>query len=72
MPNAFAARISLIGRNTQGVRLIDMEENDRAVSLARLEEQEEPELTPGPTGAPESGSDTTSTTEPTDSEGSEA
>jgi DNA gyrase subunit A len=61
-----AGRISLIGRNTQGVRLIDMEEDDRAVSLARLEEQEEPESTPGPTGAPDSGGDTTSTTEATD------
>jgi DNA gyrase subunit A len=60
-----AGRISLIGRNTQGVRLIDMEEEDRAVSLARLEEQEEPEA-PGPTGAPEAGSDTTSNTEATD------
>jgi DNA gyrase subunit A len=35
-----AGTISLIGRNTQGVRLIDMEEGDRAVSLARLEEQD--------------------------------
>ena len=61
-----ASRISLIGRNTQGVRLIDMEDDDRAVSLARLEEQEEPESTPGPTGAPESGSDTTRKTEATE------
>jgi DNA gyrase subunit A len=36
-----AGTISVIGRNTQGVRLIDMEEGDRAVSLARLEEQED-------------------------------
>jgi DNA gyrase subunit A len=35
-----AGTISVIGRNTQGVRLIDMEEGDRAVSLARLEEQD--------------------------------
>jgi DNA gyrase subunit A len=35
-----AGAISLIGRNTQGVRLIEMDEGDRAVSLARLEEQE--------------------------------
>ena len=33
----------MIGRNTQGVRLIDMEPEDKAVSLARLEEQVEPE-----------------------------
>ena len=31
--------ISLIGRATQGVRLIDMDEGDRAVSVARLEDQ---------------------------------
>jgi DNA gyrase subunit A len=34
-----ATGISLIGRATQGVRLIDMEEGDRAVSVARLEDQ---------------------------------
>jgi len=33
--------IRLIGRNTQGVRLIDVEEGDRVVSLARLAEKEE-------------------------------
>jgi DNA gyrase subunit A len=35
-----ARSVSIIGRNTQGVRLIDLDEGDRAVSLARLEEQE--------------------------------
>jgi DNA gyrase subunit A len=35
-----AGTISLIGRNTQGVRLIEMDDEDRAVSLARLEEQD--------------------------------
>ena len=35
-----AGAISMIGRNTQGVRLIDMEPEDKAVSLARLDEQE--------------------------------
>ena len=35
-----ARNVSIIGRNTQGVRLIDMDEGDRAVSVARLEEQE--------------------------------
>jgi DNA gyrase subunit A len=39
-----AGRISLIGRNTQGVRLIDMDPDDRAVSLARLEEQEDADV----------------------------
>ena len=41
--------ISLIGRATQGVRLIDMDEGDRAVSVARLEDQgsvEEPPQEP--------------------------
>jgi DNA gyrase subunit A len=35
--------IRLIGRNTQGVRLIDLEDGERAVSLARLAEKEEEE-----------------------------
>jgi DNA gyrase subunit A len=35
-----ASGISLIGRATQGVRLIEMDEGDRAVSVARLEDQE--------------------------------
>lgn len=35
------ADIRVIGRNTQGVRLIDIEEAERVVSLARLAEQEE-------------------------------
>jgi len=35
-----ARTVSIIGRNTQGVRLIDLDEGDRAVSVARLEEQE--------------------------------
>jgi DNA gyrase subunit A len=33
--------IRVIGRNTQGVRLIDVEESERVVSLARLAEKEE-------------------------------
>jgi DNA gyrase subunit A len=33
--------ISLIGRNTQGVRLIELEEGERVVSLARVAEKEE-------------------------------
>ena len=35
--------IRIIGRNTQGVRLIDVEEGERVVSLARLAEKEEEE-----------------------------
>ena len=34
-----ASGISQIGRATQGVRLIDMDEGDRTVSVARLEDQ---------------------------------
>ncbi|MBI3600728.1 MAG: DNA gyrase subunit A [Nitrospinae bacterium] len=33
--------ISVIGRNTQGVKLIDLREGDRVVSIARIEEKEE-------------------------------
>jgi DNA gyrase subunit A len=33
--------IRVIGRNTQGVRLIELEEGERVVSLARLAEKEE-------------------------------
>ncbi|MFQ5539984.1 MAG: DNA gyrase C-terminal beta-propeller domain-containing protein, partial [Candidatus Binatia bacterium] len=35
--------IRTIGRNTQGVRLIEMEEGERVVSLARLAEKEDEE-----------------------------
>jgi DNA gyrase subunit A len=35
--------IRVIGRNTQGVRLIDLEEGERVVSLARLAEREDDE-----------------------------
>ncbi|HEX9664043.1 MAG TPA: DNA gyrase subunit A [Candidatus Binatia bacterium] len=37
------ADIRVIGRNTQGVHLIDVEEGERVVSLARLAEKEEDE-----------------------------
>ncbi|MBS3733242.1 MAG: DNA gyrase subunit A [Desulfobacterales bacterium] len=37
------ADISVISRNTQGVKLIDMEAGERLVSAARLAEEEEPE-----------------------------
>jgi len=35
------ADISVIGRNTQGVRLINLGEKERVVSIARLAEKEE-------------------------------
>ena len=41
------ADISTIGRNTQGVRLIQLEEGDHLVSVARLAEREEDEESPG-------------------------
>jgi DNA gyrase subunit A len=41
------AEISTIGRNTQGVRLIQLEEGDHMVSVARLAEREEDDLSPG-------------------------
>ena len=36
--------IRVIGRNTQGVRLIDLDEGERVVSLARLAEKEEEDV----------------------------
>jgi DNA gyrase subunit A len=39
--------IRIIGRNTQGVRLIELEEGERVVSLARLAEKEEEDETEG-------------------------
>jgi DNA gyrase subunit A len=47
------ADISIIGRITQGVRLIQLEEGDHLVSVARLAEREDDEESPGgpsPTG----------------------
>jgi DNA gyrase subunit A len=38
--------IRVIGRNTQGVRLIDTESGERVVSLARLAEREEDDEEP--------------------------
>jgi DNA gyrase subunit A len=37
--------ISTIGRNTQGVRLIQLDEGDHLVSIARLAEREDEEET---------------------------
>lgn len=42
------ADISTIGRNTQGVRLIQLEEPDQLVSVARLAEREDTEEPDGP------------------------
>jgi DNA gyrase subunit A len=46
--------VRAIGRATQGVRLIDIEDDDRVVSIARLVEKEEPgdpaEPAPGDAG----------------------
>jgi DNA gyrase subunit A len=48
------AEISTIGRNTQGVRLIQLEEGDHLVSVARLAEREEDDESLGdpPEGGP--------------------
>jgi DNA gyrase subunit A len=48
------AEISTIGRNTQGVRLIQLEEGDHLVSVARLAEREEDDesLADPPEGGP--------------------
>ncbi len=48
------ADISTIGRNTQGVRLIQLEEGDHLVSVARLAEREDDDSLTGP--APAGGS----------------
>jgi DNA gyrase subunit A len=45
------ADISTIGRNTQGVRLINLEDGDHLVSVARLAEREEGEEPPASTPA---------------------
>jgi DNA gyrase subunit A len=49
--------IRVVGRNTQGVRLMGLRENDRIASLARVateaEEEEESAATPEPPAAPE-------------------
>jgi DNA gyrase subunit A len=47
------SEIRVIGRNTQGVRLIDLEEGERVVSVARLAEREDETETREETSAPE-------------------
>jgi DNA gyrase subunit A len=50
------ADISTIGRNTQGVRLIQLEEGDHLVSVARLAEDEgEAAAAPAPPEPPAEG-----------------
>jgi DNA gyrase subunit A len=44
--------IRTIGRATQGVRMIDIEGDDRAVSIARLAEKDEDEMNGGETPQP--------------------
>jgi DNA gyrase subunit A len=44
--------IRTIGRATQGVRLIDIEGDDRAVSIARLAEKDEEDTNGGNGGEP--------------------
>jgi DNA gyrase subunit A len=53
------ADISTIGRNTQGVRLINLEEGDHLVSVARLAEKDDGEEPggPPPEAAPQGGND---------------
>ncbi|MDO8793534.1 MAG: DNA gyrase subunit A [Vicinamibacterales bacterium] len=55
-----AARdIRTIGRNTQGVKLIDIEPDDRVVSIARIDEQDDdPAAEPGPDTPTDSSTDT--------------
>ena len=55
-----ASGISLIGRATQGVRLIDLDEGDRTVAVARLEDQGTIDEA-APDTTEETGNDTSST-----------
>jgi DNA gyrase subunit A len=45
-----ASDISVIGRNTQGVRIMSLDESDTVVAVVRVppEEEGEPQLTPPP------------------------
>jgi DNA gyrase subunit A len=64
--------IRAIGRATQGVRLIDIEGDDRAVSIARLEEQDD-DVKVGEekldAGAPDAGTPDTGESDPTKTDG---
>jgi DNA gyrase subunit A len=58
--------IRVIGRNTQGVRLIDLEEGERVGAVARLAEREDEADVPeaSSTEAPGSGANGESSAEP--------
>ncbi len=47
------ADISIVGRNTQGVRLIQLDPGDQLVSLGRLAERDEAEAAAGPPAGPD-------------------
>ena len=49
--------VSIIGRNTQGVRLINLDDDDRVIDVARVEkeDEEDEELEGGEVGAEENG-----------------
>jgi DNA gyrase subunit A len=49
--------IRVIGRNTQGVRLIDLEEGERVAAVARLAEREDDSESSEPTLPPAEPSD---------------
>ena len=49
--------ISVIGRNTQGVKLIELEAGERVMAVARLAEPEEEPGGPGPEETPEAASE---------------
>src|SRR6185369_8440647 len=51
--------IRVIGRNTQGVRLIDLEEGERVAAVARLAEREDDSESSEPTLPPEPSDDGT-------------
>jgi DNA gyrase subunit A len=59
--------IRTIGRATQGVRLIDIEGDDRAVSIARIADQEDDDKSDPTGGTPEESEPTPETPEATDS-----
>jgi DNA gyrase subunit A len=54
-----AHEIRVIGRNTQGVRLIDLEEGERLAAVARVAEREEE----SDAGEPSAAADTEATAE---------
>ncbi|MDH5477754.1 MAG: DNA gyrase subunit A [Nitrospinota bacterium] len=44
-----ASDVSIIGRNTKGVRIMGLDEGDKVVAVSALEEQEQEEITPDET-----------------------